>query len=128
MLTKICTNQINNKIKYLFFYPGPPPPSGLIPGMQIAAQKYSSVPQVHFKHTFGGGKGWKFEKIWLKYKNTDLQPNFTGSYKIHNTYKYIKYIMFCISERIWTKSDQLWAKRGKIYVFSNTLPKHCRFV
>ena len=49
--------------------------------MQIAAQKYSSVPQMHFKHTFGGGKGWKFEKIWLKYKNTELQPNFTWSYK-----------------------------------------------
>ena len=55
MLTKICTNQINNKIKYLFLSGPPPPLSGLNPGMQIAAQKCSSVPLMHFKHTFGGG-------------------------------------------------------------------------
>ena len=50
--------------------------------MQIAARKYSSVPQMHFKHAFGGGSRLEVgENLAKKNKNTELQPNFTGSYK-----------------------------------------------
>ena len=35
----------------------------------------------HFKHVFGVGVGWEFEKTWIKMKNILASDNFTGSYK-----------------------------------------------
>ena len=43
--------------------------------------KESLGQEKHFKHIFGIGVGWRFEKIWIQIKNNRDSADIIGSYK-----------------------------------------------
>ena len=63
--------------------------------------RQSEDQEKHFKHVFGVGVGWEFEKIRIKIKNIRDWAEFTGSYKKLNIKESIQtrnfqFLRFCV--------------------------------